>query len=375
MLRSGYSVLGASLAFVACGSFQESPEATPLPERDAGGSFDGGTDAVASSDGEAGTPQAIYVFGGNAYDVVAGTLPFTPAAYRAVIATDGTLSAWEPVSLLDLALAGASFLSPAPGVAVAAGGVPEVSGARGGPTADVRSASTIVAWAPAPPLPARLLSPAGTVIGDLLVIAGGVDETGNTSTAVFTARYDAAAGGVAPWTNAGALGEASAFGAMTTLGPRIYMVGGQTSTVPNALSKNVWWTTARADGSIEPWNEIEPLPMPSTSYAFGHSLMTVGSRLVVVGGTTAGNSGTTDAFVGDAAADGSISWKASTPAPFAARLSCAVVVADSFYVLGGRDTDSIDSVARGTLQPSGAITWSASRPLPSPRDSFGCLVR
>lgn len=382
MVRLALSVVLTALAFSvlasACGSFDAS-EDTPLPNRDASGA-DAVTDALAPDDADAAAPRprTIFIYGGNDYRVADGAIAFRKTAYRAVIADDGSLGEWTPVPSLDITLASTGFVTPLEGALVATGGVPEVGGAFGNPTNDVRWTTTTstAGWVSAPSLPITLAGHAVTVVDGVIVVAGGTVAGGTQSAIVFTSRFDAAAGGVGTWATAGSLAEASTGGALATVGQRIYIAGGQrVATQPPTFSNEVWWSTVRPDGSVEAFKNAGAIPLPALRNAFGHVLLGVGGRLVFAGGTTSGNTGADDAFVGDVAADGSVTWKLTTPLPFGTRLGCAVVDRASFYVFGGRDLDAIGLSARGTLQPNGAVTWTAVRPLPETRESFGCAIR
>ena len=378
-LAFGIALGGAAPAFAAaaiagCSSFEGSEAQQPEEISEAGAAADvpdgGHADALVTA------PRHLWIFGGNDYHYD-GSFPFVPGTYRAPLEADGGLGGWEAVPELAVGRANAGYVADKQGVVIATGGVVDVQGQRSSPVASVETVSLGAAapsWRPAPPLPEPRAAHATALLDDTVYVAAGANDGWSAVSSIFAATYSPGEGGLAPWTMIGNAPEPVSDAAMAAVGDRVYLAGGSTDTV-GVFSSGVWGATRLADGMLGPWADAGAIPLRPFTHLSGHRMVTVGDRVVVLGGTSASNTGIVDAFVGAIAVDGTIKWKATTPMPFEARLPCVAVDGDVVYVLGGRPAESIARVMRGRVEVNGAIAWTEVSPLPEARDSFGCAVQ
>jgi hypothetical protein len=349
----------------ACSSFATEQRGIDLPERDASGDI--------SSSEVSNARRSLFIFGGHDYRLGDGgtltTFVMTPASYRAVLDRAGELGPWEPIPALPLTRSGFAYGSISSTV-FAAGGVEASFGAprKIVETADPSAAAPM--WQAAPALPNTRSGSAGAVVGDDFYVFGGYEV--GYEREIYAARY-ADGGGLGVFRTVGSLPEAASM-AVAVVGSRVYVAGGIIGTSAN-IHAGVSWADRLPDGSLGPWNDAGLAPIDGGARApIAHGLVNVGGRLVMIGGSSSGNTGIDDVFVGTIAANGSVSWAPSTPMLYPVRSACIVVDGDSIYVLGGQYASSFADVARGRLQANGAIQWTRVRALPTPREAFGCVV-
>lgn len=235
---------------------------------------------------------------------------------------------------------------------------------------------------------ARLLAATGWANGPSLVEAhayGGVaasketvfltggHRSGALSSDVYVSTFS---GDVLPsWAAAGTMPAGRAEHAAVVLGSRLYAIGGLVETVDVTATAETITTTFDGDGGVMPgWQGAGTLPAPVS----GLSAVTAALRIIAVGGADAAGTPAASVSVGTPSEAGAITWTATSPLPAAAYLPCVAADGRTLYVVGGvpsKDGAPHAAVAIGEMDLSGNVTWKTSADLPAPRAGAGCAVR
>lgn len=370
-------MVGVGIA-AACSSFEEGDGTAPRDggalAPDSGDGIDAGGDAAEPGDANNEAKQHLYVFGGVKNTQATAVTP----AYRAPIASDGSLGPWEPVPSLDLARAGAAAIVTALDRVVLAGGI---TGALGAETLDTSTDTVVTAgmrdnggWSPAAPLGAVRMTPAGTLAVKRIYVSGGLHPDDTLHDEVWLSTFEN--GALAPWTAAGTLPQPRATHATVAIGTRFYVVGGTVSADGGGLTAtaSTMMGAIGTDGSLSGWTDAGTLPLAVR----GHAVVTVGLRAIAIGGADSSDVPRAEVSVGSQAESGVLQWVASTPLPSPAYGPCAVASGNDVYVVGGIATpggDAQPTVVIGRVAPSGGVSWTAAPSLPGGRAAAGCAIR
>jgi hypothetical protein len=193
---------------------------------------------------------------------------------------------------------------------------------------------------------------AGAVLGDSLIVAGGIwgrDHASLTNALSFRLPGNWSAG-------ARTLG-ARDFPGMASLRGRIYLVGGMSR-------REIWMGSVLSwDGRSEAWRTHTQLPTPRNRLA----CVGAGEFLYAIGGMDRhGTSAACERF--DPAAD---RWTTLAPMPTARHAHVAIAVGERIVVLGGETNAAI----AGPVEVFDTITnrWESWPPMPSKRSFFGAV--
>ncbi len=148
-----------------------------------------------------------------------------------------------------------------------------------------------------------------------------------------------------------------------TIGSKLIIVGGQAG--GGALTGDTLGTVVGSDGTPGAWKS-EPIPTPHANAA----VAAVGSNVYIFGGE-AGMAGSSDVFVGHVADDASVTYEATTALP-ATRTQAGAAGSDSHaYLVGGKSDLSAaydGQVLEVSVDAEGLVTgYAAATPLPEPR--------
>jgi Kelch motif len=217
---------------------------------------------------------------------------------------------------------------------------------------------TVGTLQPAGTLPSRLASMGVAVVGDRVVIAGGVGvgATGNMILVDKTWVAPLAADGtLGAWQAGPAAPPAREHTSLLVRGRDVYIVGGL---VGATGTTNVSRTTLAADGTLAPWLAQTALPAERSHHA---SVLT-GDAIYVVGGLhgdpARGGQSYFDVLRAPLAADGSVgAWTQVSNMPDALATHSATTFAGRLYVIGGMEDDIefVDHVRRATVGADGAL--------------------
>ena len=209
--------------------------------------------------------------------------------------------------------------------------------------------------------------------GTSIYVSGGRNDTialGNVE------RYDAAHD---TWFAAGALAAGVAGHATFLRSSLMYVVGGDQLGSGGLTASVKKAGFAETDGSVLPFEAAGDLKAPLAH----HSIALVEPWLFVIGGDGTGGKALTTVARGTFDVAGVLSWELIAPLPVLASQAglaeaCTVVIDHTIYVMGGRDaagTPSKGEVYIGRVDTNGVITWAKSPNVFSEgRAAFGCAV-
>jgi N-acetylneuraminic acid mutarotase len=266
--------------------------------------------------------------------------------YRAAILANGALGSWQPMPALPQPLHLHAMVK-------AGGGLLVIGGQRGlDPDetvatvyrAAVAADGDLSNWVDLTetPLPQPLKSLGAVVVNGYLFVIGGVNDNGSQST-VYRASLKAD-GTLDGWTVVTPLPVPLSDHAVATAGRCIFVTGGYSNL---GESSQVYSAAVGANGEIAGWQELANarLPQPLT----GHTVTVVGGQLVVVGG----NSGAPDfdrdeVYRATIHADCTLgSWEELTGAALLRRVNDhATAAAEGYlFVTGGHRAGNFDQYA------------------------------
>lgn len=223
---------------------------------------------------ESGDGAYLYVAGGNDYSAVFADV------WRAAIAADGSVSAWDSLRPLPGARAGAS-VAVAPRALVMTGGKgPDRQNTTETLVATVDGDGDLGEWRVGPPLPAPRFHHTSLYARGMVYVIGGL-ETDVSADGVFGARLTPE-GRLGPWAELTSLPEPRSHHASIVHADYIYVVSGQSghparepAPLPNVIRAEI-----RPDSTLGDWREISRLPH---NYAT-HSALAHGGYVYVLGG-------------------------------------------------------------------------------------------
>jgi hypothetical protein len=275
---------------------------------------------------ESGTTSASYVFALGGADTLGAAMPFV---YRAAARESGALEAWTeltplPQPLAYAATAAATVFTAALDTTTAA--VLYVIGGRdtAGTTvgtvyfAHVDLAGNTGAWQTGPALPAARHAGGATVFRGYVYFVGGSDATNTARTDVYRARIQSD-GTLAPWEITAALPVPRSHFSLTSFGPYLYAIGGDTAAVApirNTLSgtetSNVHLSRINLrTGELTAWTAVSQQAKARSK----HSAVFAGGALFVTSGVYSGQPGSSENAYAAVNQDGTIaSWNGATGA-------------------------------------------------------------
>lgn len=212
--------------------------------------------------------------------------------------------------------------------------------------------------------------PHSAAIGDTVYLIGGFDVATGTETAVVY-RATATGPSLGPWTTTAPLPAPRALGDVVTVGSRIYVVGGANL---SGAQSTVYVAEPDGTGSIPSWSAATPLPEPRKA----HAIASVANHIYVVGGADTANVRQTTVFHALVQQTGGLgAWQETAPLP-AIRANLGVVaVGNSLYAIGGDDDAGTpyDTVYVAAIDPAtGELApWTATTSLPAPRKAYVAL--
>jgi len=266
--------------------------------------------------------------------------------YRAAILADGALGSWQPMPALPQPLHLHAMVKAGGGLLVMGGqrGLDPEETVATVYRATVAANGDLSAWVELAetPLPQALQDMGAAVVNGHLFVIGGSNDNGSQPT-VYRASLKAD-GTLDGWTVVTPLPVPLSDHAIATAGRCIFVAGGYSNL---GESSEVYSAAVGANGEIAGWQELANarLPQPLT----GHSATVVGGQLVVVGG----NSGAPDfdrdeVYRATIHADCTLgSWEELTGAALLRRVNDhATAAADGYlFVTGGHRAGNFDQYA------------------------------
>lgn len=208
-------------------------------------------------------------------------------------------------------------------------------------------------------LPDTLAASGVALVGDVVVLSGGMGGKGRLPVHghTLTARI-AEDGTLGPWTAGPELPNTAMHPASAVHGDSVYVFGGTGGTVPTTMSVRA---RVRPDGTLSEFEKLTPLsPRRSHQAAFVH-----GGSVYLVGGLTEAAQGNppsrTDVVRAEILSDGTLGpWIEAGTLPVPLSVSSAEVRGCHVYMLGGLSDGPpampfSDTVLRGTLAEDGSI--------------------
>ncbi|WP_235738219.1 DUF1668 domain-containing protein, partial [Mycolicibacterium austroafricanum] len=207
-------------------------------------------------------------------------------------------------------------------------------------------------WVQLPPLLQPRAAAAAAVVGDRIVVTGGVDAAGKVLDT--TEVYDGSG-----WTQAAPMPTARQLLAAASDGELVYAIGGTNGTADLA-------TVEAYDPAADTWTAMPALPEPRSDFG----VAVTDARLVAVGGTAAGRPLKTVT-----ALDLTTSTWSDLPDLGSARRGAAVAaVGKSVYVIGGstgagdgQATSSAEALKLAPRTPQPAAQWRSLPDAPTAR--------
>ena len=309
----------------------------------------------------------VYTVGGANGAGVAGN-----AVYRAQVAANGALGPWGPMSSQPGARAYHAVVAATPSTArmdttvaayiYALGGI-DASGATVGSVEFTRVGldGSPSAWQSTTPLPTAVHNAAAVVFRGFLYVSGGASGTHQPTASAYRAEVHPD-GTLGAWQTVASLPSPTAYHAMVSFGPYVYVVGGDNGTVAPSLNTMSGTETnaayvARIDvrtGSLPAWTQVTSLGKARSK----GSLVAAGGALLETSGLYSGQAGSSENTYASIAAEGVLgSWNGATGSnTIAALLGYEVYNAAAVFF--------VDAQGRGHVMVLGGATRSAT-PQPS----------
>ncbi|HZS35425.1 MAG TPA: hypothetical protein VFF06_01285 [Polyangia bacterium] len=220
-------------------------------------------------------------------------------------------------------------------------------------------------------LPHKLASMGVVVVGDRVIIGGGVAPSSTGAFTLAAETYVAsvkADGTLGDWIPGPNLPSAREHLSLVARDNNIYLIGGLVGKTGTA---DVERATLAADGTLSDWIPLLRLPAERSH----HASVIADGAVWVVGGlhgdpTTDGAS-YNDVLRAAIHDDGSLDpWTVAATLPAALSTHSTSFYAGALYVFGGLEDDStfVDTVRFAALAPDGSLgAWQTATPLPSAR--------
>lgn len=202
------------------------------------------------------------------------------------------------------------------------------------------------------------------IVNDTLFMIGGYSG-GEVADVLRAPVVD---GTLGAWSATAPLPAPRALGDVVTIGSRIYVVGGANFA---AAQTSVYYAAPDASGAITSWSATTELPVPRKA----HTSAEANGYLYLVGGADENNTRMATVYFARVDTSGMLgAWQTTTPLP-APRANHGTIAARGFvYAIGGDDADptNFTTVYYSALDPDTghATQWNTTTPLPNARKSF-----
>jgi N-acetylneuraminic acid mutarotase len=339
--------------------------------------------APINADGSLGAWQAVTVLPAAAHGLsltaaeghlfaVGGQLApgtYSAAVYAAAVTGQGTLQSWNSVGVLPEALAFHAAVRAGSHLYIA-GGLNSL-GLRSAIYSAQLSPGGVGTWALCGALAAPVCAAAGVGAGGHLLVLGGGTSSGPTAAVAAAALAPGGDMGAiyASPADSDSLPKSLSYCSGARSGEHVYVAGGYSTT--GGVSSAVYCCSV-GDGAIGLVGQVTSLPEANDSPAAAAT----SSHVYALGGRT--NVGYTSAVryaaIGQ---DGTLgAWANATALPAARAYACAAATETRLYFVGGEDAGGPSAaVYRATINPDGSIgAWSATSSLPQPL-SKAALIR
>ena len=220
--------------------------------------------------------------------------------------------------------------------------------------ARIAADGTLGAWEAGPPLPGQRAGMGVATNARFVILSGGKDSAQRTIRDIFTARIGDD-GTLGEWRASGTLPGPRFHHATLIEGPYIYVVGGlEASTSVPAVLRG----TLSDDGTIARWDSLPPLPRPRS-----HQAMFVRNRMLYMVGGLDGNPAGANTPLADVVRaairpDGSLGpWEEVSTMPNAYGTHATAVHADAVWLFGGVEDNArfVDVVLRAPFSADGKL--------------------
>ena len=220
--------------------------------------------------------------------------------------------------------------------------------------ARIAADGTLGAWEAGPSLPGQRAGMGVATNARFVILSGGKDSAQRTIRDIFTARIGDD-GTLGEWRASGTLPGPRFHHATLIEGPYIYVVGGlEASTSVPAVLRG----TLSDDGTIARWDSLPPLPRPRS-----HQAMFVRNRMLYMVGGLDGNPAGANTPLADVVraairSDGSLGpWEEVSTMPNAYGTHATAVHADAVWLFGGVEDNArfVDVVLRAPFTGDGKL--------------------
>lgn len=219
-------------------------------------------------------------------------------------------------------------------------------------------------------LPHKLASMGMVVVGDLVVIAGGVKSSGGgfaLAAESYVARV-APDGMLGAWSAGPPIPSAREHTSLVARERTVYLVGGL---VGSRGTADVERATLAADGTLGAWSPLAALPQERSH----HAAVLAQGAIYVAGGLhgdpTSSAVSYNDVLRAALRDDGSLdAWTTAATLPAALATHSASYFGGALYLFGGLEDDGsfVATVRSAALAPDGTLgAWTVGTPLPSAR--------
>lgn len=214
-------------------------------------------------------------------------------------------------------------------------------------------------WRDGSALPTARTEVAAALLGDVVVVAGGLTADGATSAAVEA--YDLNGDTWSSWPD---LPEPLHHTALVAAGERVWVVGGYRS--DGSASVAVWSLRPGAAS----WEAGPDLPEPVGA----HAAAFLAGRIHVVGGATAFGAGAALSLRHDALDPQSGTWEPEAALPAPRDHLGAAAVGEELFVVGGRELSLDRNTARMDVWDGATRAWRRGPDMPTPRGGLAAAV-
>lgn len=235
--------------------------------------------------------------------------------------------------------------------------------------ARINADGSLSAWEPAGALPTPRGGTSVAVVGDYAVLTGGQISTTTgvkglkRIAEVYTARIQKD-GSLGAWQATTALPEPRFHHPAVASNGWIYVVGGQGE---KEAAAGVHGAQVGADGRIERWVEMKPLPRPRSH----HAALVHDNHIYVLGGMDGPVGGMQAVFLdvirAPIQADGSLGdWQIVSRIPHSYATHAAHFHGDHLWLIGGVEDNArfVGTVLRAELRAGKVGAWGEATPLP-----------
>lgn len=220
-------------------------------------------------------------------------------------------------------------------------------------------------WQETTPLPQTLALGSSVIIGNKIYFAGGnttptYSISGNTNQNIYFAEIDVD-GSLGNWTVAGTLPDKLIGFGMLEINGYVYIFGGNGS---NGYTDNVSRAKVNSDGSIETnWENLNALP--TSIWRFG--ITKSGDTIIIAGGQIQDGSITNNVYYSTIKQDGTIEpWSLGPQLPYPNCCSPLVSSGNYIYLIGGHDGGNYtDRVLMSQIIDNNTSPTPTPSPLPT----------